>query len=202
MSARIQLRILHGAHFACHFFLLIFPTAAIAIAAEAGGGYAAALALGTPLYAAFALATLPAGWLADRLDGGLLIAVFFLGCGAASLLAGLAPGETALMAALALLGLFAALYHPVGLALLTRLAERPGRTLAVNGVFGNLGLAGAALVTGVTADLAGWRAAFALPGLVALAAGAASLAALRRMPASGRAARPLPHAAPAVPGAA
>ncbi len=65
MTPRTQLAFLHAAHFACHYFLLIFPTAVIAIGHDWGLEYGAALALGTPLYVFFALATLPAGWLGE-----------------------------------------------------------------------------------------------------------------------------------------
>jgi MFS family permease len=51
--------------------------------------------------------------------------------------------------------------------------EKMGRTLGWNGLFGNLGLAAAALVAGALMDLAGWRAAFFVPGLAAIAAGVA-----------------------------
>ncbi len=171
MSRREALHFLNVAHFFDHFFLLVFPTAALAIAPAWAMTYGEALVLGTPIYVMFALGTLPAGWLGDRVDRIYLIILFFLGCGASSLLVALASGPVSLMIALGLLGLFAALYHPVGLALVTDLGVRTGRALAVNGVFGNLGLAGAALVTGSLAKYAGWQSAFAVPGLASLIVG-------------------------------
>lgn len=165
------LALLSVAHFFDHLFLLIFPTAAIALAPAWGLSYGEALALGTPTYALFALGTLPAGWLGDRLDRTMLIALFFLGTGASSVLVALAMGPTQLMLGLGLLGLFAALYHPVGLALVIDLAARPGRALAVNGIAGNMGLAGAAVFTGVLADGWGWRSAFLIPGALSLLIG-------------------------------
>lgn len=176
-----QLAVLHAAHFACHYKLLIFPTAVIALERAWGLDYGAALALGTPLYVAFALATLPAGWLGDRCNGDRLIGLQFLGAGLAALAAGLAQTQLQFMAALAALGLFAAIYHPVGLAMVTRLSARRGRALAVNGVFGNLGLAAATLVTALLAEAYGWRSAFLVPGAVATAVGALHLL-LRRAP--------------------
>ena len=123
MSSFETLRFINAAHFFDHFFLLIFPTAALAIARDWGMTYAEALALGTPIYVMFAVGTLPAGWLGDHFD---LVAV--------------SPGPASLMIGLGLLGLFAALYHPVGLALVIGLGGRTGRALAVNGVAGNVGL--------------------------------------------------------------
>ena len=180
MTPRTQLGFLHAAHFACHYFLLIFPTAVIAIEREWTLEYGAALALGTPAYVFFALGTLPAGWLGDRWDGERLIGLFFAGCGGASVMVAFAPDDLWLMAGLGVLGLFAAIYHPVGLSMVTKLSHRPGRALAVNGVFGNLGLAAAALSTGLLADAFGWRSAFLVPGIVAIGIGVAHFLARRR----------------------
>ena len=180
MIARRRLAFLHAAHFLCHYFLLIFPTAVIAIGRDRGLEYGTALALGTPLYVFFALGTLPAGWLGDRWDGERLIRLSFVGCGAASVLVAFARSDFWLMTGLGALGLFAAIYHPVGLSMVTRLTDRPGRALAVNGVFGNLGLAAAALSTGLLADAFGWRLAFLVPGVVAIGVDAAHRLSWRR----------------------
>ncbi len=180
MTARKQLAFLNVAHFACHYYLLIFPTVVIAIERAWDLEYGAALTLGSPLYLCFALATLPAGWLGDRWDSGRMMGLFFVGCGTASLLIAVAPGEAFVMAGLGLLGLFAAIYHPVGLSLVTSLSERPGHALAVNGVYGNLGLAAAALSTGLLTDAFGWRSAFLLPGIAGIVIGISYLHRLRR----------------------
>ena len=74
---------------------------------------------------------------------------------------------------LASLGLFSAIYHPVGLAHVTQIGLRSGRALAINGVFGNMGLAGAAITTGVLSQFFGWQSAFALPGVISVAIGGA-----------------------------
>lgn len=50
-------------------------------------------------------------------------------------------------------------------------ATRLGRDVGINGVWGNLGVAASALVTGLLCEYVGWRWAFILPGLVALALG-------------------------------
>lgn len=170
-APRAELAFLHAAHFACHYFLLVFPTAVIALAHERGLDYGSALALGAPVYVCFAMGTLPAGWMGDRWDRRILIGLFFAGCGAASVLVALAPNDLGLMAGLGLLGLFASIYHPVGLSMVTALSTRPGHALAVNGVFGNLGLAAASMLTGLLAAAFGWRSAFLAPGLVAIGVG-------------------------------
>lgn len=127
MSRNETLLFLNVAHFFDHLFLLIFPTAVIAVSAEWGMTYGAALALGTPIYVMFGPGTLPAGWLGDRYDRTLLIAVFFVGYGISSLLVSASNGPMSMMIGLGLIGLFATLYHPIGLALVTDVAQRTGR---------------------------------------------------------------------------
>ncbi len=168
MSRTISLHFINLAHFFDHFFLLIFPTAALAISPAWQMSYAQVLLFGTPLYVTFALGTLPWGWLGDRMDRIELIMVFFLGCGASSLLIALATGPMLLMVGLGFLGLFAALYHPVGVAHVTTVGLRTGRALAINGVYGNMGLAGAAVTTGILATSYGWQVGFAVPGGVSI----------------------------------
>lgn len=171
MTAKNTLRFLNLGHFFDHFFLLIFPTAVIAIERDWQLDYGTALALGTPLYAAFAIGTLPAGWLGDRWRKDWMIAFLFLGGGLACVFAAFSKGPLSLMISLGALGLFASIYHPVGLSMVTQLSNRPGRALAINGVYGNLGLAGATLLTGFLAQHFGWRSAFLLPGMISLAVG-------------------------------
>ena len=171
MTTRSTLTFLNLAHFLDHFFLLVFPTAVLALHKAWDMSYGEALALGTPVYVAFAAGTLPAGWLADRWSREGMLATFFIGIGAASIATGLAAGPITLMIGLGAIGLFAAIYHPAGLAMVTEATETPGRALAVNGVWGNMGIASAALATGVMAQVLGWRYAFILPGAVSVAIG-------------------------------
>ena len=62
------------------------------------------------------------------------------------------------------MGVFASIYHPVGIPMLVQNAKNPGFTIGVNGLAGNLGIAVAAILTGFLVKHAGWRAAFAVPG--------------------------------------
>jgi MFS family permease len=171
--------LLNLAHLLDHFFMLIFPTAVLAISKEWGLSFAQLLPLSLPAVALFGLGALPAGWLADHWSRRGMMTVFFFGIGAASVVAGLAQNPWQLGAALALIGVFAAIYHPVGIAMLTIGSPRLGWTLGVNGVWGNLGLGVAALVTGLIVQYVGWRAAFIAPGLAAMGLGFAYLAASR-----------------------
>ena len=185
MTAFSQLRFINAGHFLDHYFLLVFPTAVIAIQADWQLAYGEALAYGTAAVISFAIGTPLAGWLGDRWSRRGLMAIFFVGIGLSSIATGLASERIGLMAGLAAIGLFAAIYHPVGLAMVTDLADRPGRALAVNGVAGNFGLAGAALATGWISDLAGWNMAFILPGIVSVGVGILYLATAYRATAAG-----------------
>jgi MFS family permease len=174
MSRKLPFLFLNVAHFLTHYFLLIFPTAVLAIHREWGAPYGETLSLGTAAFVALALGTLPAGWLGDRWRRSHLIVIFFLGLGGASILAGFAMGPLTLAVSLSLIGLFAAIYHPVAIAAVVQLAEGSGRAIAVNGVWGNMGYAGSAIVTGALTEAYGWRMAFIVPGAVTVALGIAA----------------------------
>ncbi|HSO07767.1 MAG TPA: MFS transporter, partial [Pelomicrobium sp.] len=154
-----------------HLFMLIFPTVVLAIGAAWQRGYAELLPLALGGFIAFGACSIPAGWLADHWSRAGMMKLFFFGIGAASIATGFAAGPVTLAAGLTLIGMFAAIYHPVGIAMLVSGKPAVGRTLGVNGVWGNAGLAFAALIAGALADWVGWRAAFVVPGLVAIAAG-------------------------------
>lgn len=101
-----------------------------------------------------------------------MMAVFFFGVGFASIASGFAQTPLQMAAGLFVVGIFAAIYHPVGLTLVVEGARRTGMALAANGVWGNLGVGAAALLTGLFIDHGGWRSAFIWPGMVSLALGA------------------------------
>jgi MFS family permease len=67
--------------------------------------------------------------------------------------------------------MFAAIYHPVGIAMLVSSPKNLGMALGWNGLWGNLGLAFAAIVSGALMDLWGWRTAFFIPGIASVVTG-------------------------------
>ena len=144
---------INAAHGLTHYSLLILPTAVLTMVTAGGGfgtDYGPILQLATGGFVLYGLFSLPQGWLAARIGRHALMAVFFLGTGACLALAGFARTPLALGAALAGAGLFAAIYHPVGTAMLVDVAgDRPGQALGLNGVFGNIGVATAPVVTAV-----------------------------------------------------
>lgn len=162
-------------HATDHLMMLLFPAVAVIMAAEMNASYAEILVLSTGGFIAFGAFSLPAGWLADRWSRETMLAVFFIGIGAMTALTGFAQERWQIAVCLFLIGMFAAIYHPVGIAMVSQGAAavggKVGRRLGVNGVWGNMGVAASALVAGALADLAGWRAAFVVPGVVAIGVG-------------------------------
>ena len=160
---------MNWAHALDHFVILIYPTVVIELEVVYGRSYSALIALATASFVAFGLFSLPAGWLGDRWSRRNLMVAFYLGCGVSLIAAALAPSLYVLGFALFSLGVFAAIYHPVGTAVILENATVRGRTLAFNGVCGNLGVSLAAGVTAALTASLSWRGAFLVPGVVCLA---------------------------------
>ena len=156
-----------------HLFLLIYPTVVLAMTAEFGRSYSEMLPLALGGFIAFGAGSIPAGWLADHWSRRGMMIVFFIGIGLASIVTGLTQTPWQIAAGITLVGLFGAIYHPVGIAMLVSGREKVGRVLGVNGVFGNLGVAFAALIAGALAHWISWRAAFIIPGVLSIAVGIA-----------------------------
>ena len=177
---RLGFAFLNAGHFLDHLLMLVFATvAALRLSGEWGMSYAALIPYATPGFVAFGLCAIPAGWLADRWSREGMLVIFFLGIGASSMVSALASTPFQMSIGLTLVGVFAAIYHPVGLAMVVEGREKTGMPLAINGVFGNLGVACAALLTGYLIDTAGWRVAFVAPGLLAILIGLLYLAFVR-----------------------
>jgi MFS family permease len=173
---RLHFLFLNLGHFIDHLMMLVFATvAALALTREWGMSYAAIVSHATPGFIAFGLFALPAGWLADRWSREGMLAVFFIGTGLAAIATGLARTPLEIGLGLFVVGVFAAIYHPVGLALLVERASKSGTgtAIGINGVWGNLGVASAALATGFFIDHGGWRSAFIWPGVMSTLMGLA-----------------------------
>ncbi|HWI98041.1 MAG TPA: MFS transporter [Burkholderiales bacterium] len=158
-------------HLLDHLVMLVFPTVILALARVWDRPYSELLPLALGGFIAFGAFAIPAGWLADHWSRYKMIAVFFFGIGASLFLTGFAATPWQIAAGLTLTGMFAAIYHPVGIAMLVAAPKNLGMALGWNGLWGNLGLAFAAIVSGALMDLWGWRTAFFVPGVVSIAAG-------------------------------
>ena len=160
------------AHAIDHMFLLIFATAVTTIAADFGlARWEDLMPYGVGAFALFGLGSLPSGRLGDLWGRRRMMLIFFFGMGVAALIAAMTQSAWQLAAALTLLGAFASIYHPVGIPMLVRDSPRPGLTIGVNGLAGNLGVALSAVVTGLLVKYVGWRAAFAVPALISIGCG-------------------------------
>ena len=163
---------LNLAHAVDHRFLLIFAAAVATIAVDFGfSKWEDLMPYGAGAFLLFGLGSVPSGRFGDLWGRRSMMLIFFFGIGAAALLTALTQNAWQMAASLTLLGAFASIYHPVGIPMLIERSSNPGATIGFNGLAGNLGVAAAALVTGFLIKWLGWRAAFAIPGIVCIACG-------------------------------
>ena len=169
----IHFYFLNIGHFLDHLFVLIFATAVLKLALDWNLSYAELLPYATPGMIAFGLGAIPAGWIADKWRRDGMMQVFFIGIGIASIACSFATTPREMAVGLFTVGCFAAIYHPVGIAMVVQGRTKTGMPLAVNGVFGNLGVAAAPLLTGALLDFYDWKWAFIIPGIFSIAIGIA-----------------------------
>jgi MFS family permease len=170
-SARLALGFSSVGHSFAHLVTLLYPTAVLALVGQFDMSYGELLELSTLGFVLFGVAALPAGWLGDRWSAERMMVVFFIGTGLSTIATGLATGPWGILLGLAAVGLFASIYHPVGIAWLVRNAEQRGRALAWNGIFGSIGIGIAPVLAGALTDAISWRAAFIVPGALCALAG-------------------------------
>jgi MFS family permease len=169
---KIASLLLNLGHALDHLFLLIFATAVSAIATEFGvGRWEDMMPYTVGAFVMFGLGSIPAGRLGDLWGRRQMMLVFFFGMGLSAIAVALTQTPLQMGIALTLLGVFSAIYHPVGIPMLVQKAERPGLTIGVNGLAGNLGIAMAALSTGFFVAWQGWRMAFIVPAVVSILCG-------------------------------
>lgn len=194
-QSRNVLRYINAAHVIDHMFMLIFPAAVLGMTQAFALDYAAMIGLSLGGFIAFGACSLPAGWLGDRWSRRKMMLVFFFGIGASAIFTGVSSSTPMLVLGLTLIGIFAAIYHPVGTAMLVAYAYNRGREIGINGMWGNLGVAFSALITGLLVAQLGWRSAFVLPGMVAIGLGIGFAFQVREEPIPKRAHTPLKDAA-------
>lgn len=166
------------AHFIDHYAMLIFAAAVIVIAPTFNMSYGQLLPYATPGFIAFGAGSLLSGWLGDKWSRRNMMAIFFVGMGLA--LAGVSAIQTPIQLGvmLFLVGVIASIYHPVGTAMLVANVDKLGKEMGINGMWGNVGVASSALVTGVINEYFGWRLAFLFPAIACLVIGALYLRAI------------------------
>ena len=108
--------LLNLGHALDHMFLLIFATAVASVAADFGFvRWEDLMPYSAGAFLMFGLGSVPAGRLGDLWGRRSMMLIFFFGMGAAALLCALVQNAWQMAIALALLGLFSAIYHPVGI---------------------------------------------------------------------------------------
>ncbi|SMH57892.1 MFS transporter [Azospirillum agricola] len=172
-SSRLSVGFAWVGHSLMHIVAALYLTVVLALETEWNLSYDELIRLWTLGAFLIGVGAPLAGWLGDRWSSAGMMAVFFLMTGAGSIACGLSDGPTMLLWSLALLGLGASIYHPVGMAWITSNAENRGKAMGWLGLFGTFGVATAALVAGGLTQAFGWRAAFLVPGAVCVAFGVA-----------------------------
>ncbi|MGF1639744.1 MAG: MFS transporter [Rhodospirillales bacterium] len=170
-SARLSLAFSALGHLYSHLFAPIFFVVALTLEGEFGLTHGEVIALIVVGNVLFGVVAPLAGWLGDRWSSTGMMALFFVGTGGGMVMTGLASRPLEIALWLAVTGAFASIYHPVGIAWLVRNAAARGKALGLNGVFGAIGPATAAVLAGTLTEVAGWRAAFVVPGALIVATG-------------------------------
>jgi len=156
-------------HFMSHFNMLVFPAVILPLAGRLKMDMAYVLDLSFWMYLLFGVTALPWGMIADRWGARPLFLIFYIGAGISGLGAAASIDHPErLSIALAMLGFFSGIYHPIGLGMISKEIKRISLGMAYNGMFGNLGLAMAPLLTGIVNWIWGPRAAFLVLGALNL----------------------------------
>lgn len=119
-------------------------------------------------YALFGIGALPTGVLVDAIGSRRLIVGCLLGMGGSFLVLSLSPSPAVIAVALILWGTAASVYHPAGLALISKGVEERGSGFAYHGIAGNVGTGLGPLLTALMLISFDWRTAAAVLAIPAL----------------------------------
>jgi len=173
---------LNISHFIDHFVMLIFAKAAYDAGREFGLGYEEIIIFGVLGFILFGAAAPVASILANKYSRSVLMVIFHFGIGISAIICSFASTPWELSIGLGLIGVFAAIFHPVGIAMLLKNNKKLGYRLGINGVFGNMGVAAAPLITGYLLLISDWKLSFILPGIACISYGVIFLFALKDEP--------------------
>jgi len=171
-------------HFLDHFMMLIFAKAAYDAGKYFGLSYDEIIAYGAVGFLFFGAFAPLAAHLSDKISRSFLMIIYHFGIGLSSILAAISTSLWLFAVSLSLIGIFAAIYHPVGITMLLSKNKNNGIRMGINGVFGNMGVAGAPLITGLILFYGNWRLCFLLPGFFCIIYGLQFLKALKIEPSS------------------
>ncbi|MEW6351816.1 MAG: MFS transporter [Thermodesulfobacteriota bacterium] len=157
-------------HFISHFSMMIVPAIIVPLSLHMNVSVGDLLGLTFPQYLLYGVSALPWGVAGDRLGGKRLMTLQLVGSGVCGLAAALMLKNPAgLSVALAGVGLFAGIYHPIGLGLISKGVSRLSVAMGYLAMFGGLGLVAAPLVAGQVNGLWGPSMVFVALGLLNLA---------------------------------
>ena len=152
-------------HLLDHFMMLIFAKAAYDGGRYFGLQYDEMIVFGTLGMVLFGATAPLAGFLSDKFGRMPLMITYHFGIGISAIIASFSSSPFQLAICLGLIGLFASIYHPVGIAMLLQRPGLVGMRLGINGVWGNMGIAIAPIVTGILLYYGDWKLTFLVPGL-------------------------------------
>ena len=168
MMSRTTIRLIifvSFAHCMVHVFELSLPSVEQEIAVDFGVGKELTGQMGTSWRLPWGIGAVFVGWLVDRFGSHRMLAIYLLGCGAMCVVSASTLHLKVLFPAMFTMGLFAAIYHPAGLALIshtTTTSDRPF-ALGIHGIFGSLGIGGAPFLAGIMiAGGMSWRSYYFL----------------------------------------
>lgn len=170
-SDRLSLIFSCVGHATMHLFAAFYFIIVLALEKEWQLPYHQLIELWTIPAILIGVGALPAGWLSDRWSAPGMITVMFFGLGASGIICSTAESPDEMLIGLSGIGLFASIYHPVGIAWVIRNAEKKGRSLGINGIFGSLGVALASVVAGSLIQFKDWQAAFWVPSIFSILIG-------------------------------
>jgi MFS family permease len=153
-------------HGLIHCYMLVFPTVYKSLGKALNLEFAGVGLVGMASYMGFGFGSLPAGFLSDKVGTRLLLVICLGGTTVASIIAFLANTSVAIVVSLVLLGLFASLYHPAGLSLISTSIKDMGKAMGIHGMAGTLGVACAPIIAGSVTARFGWTYVYLFLGIV------------------------------------
>jgi len=164
-DTKIILGVTCGSHFSVHTLMLILPSILLVLQQEFQVGLDTLGYIVAASLFMFGLGALPAGFLEKRLGSRRLLLVYQLGTVCAVIIIIVSHSLPMLTMGMMVLGIFASLYHPAGLTLLSRRVKNLSKSLGYHGVAGTSGLALGPLLAVTFTELLSWRVAFGIMAL-------------------------------------
>ncbi|MGD9201133.1 MAG: MFS transporter [Chitinispirillia bacterium] len=155
-------------HALCHIYIIAFSAILGLMAQEFNLSLTQITGIGSICFILFGIGSFPAGIITSYSNPKLTLSLFYAGSALASIIIYFSSNVNMLIVGIAMLGLFASIYHVAGLSLIAYHIKKIGKSYGVHGVAGSAGIALAPLIASVIANNFGWRAVYlilAIPGI-------------------------------------